>query len=217
MTSLAHPLSHDQIEAANRLYGRAVQWQRTDRALHLLRERVPEFGSEATLLKAVAINALYSANVYAIVRVAEHIEGVLARSNQAAAGPELVETMATVPAGGSEKRPRRRHSFASKFAHFFIDPERFPILDHYANEMVRVHLGNEGMIQDPERPYVAFVKNIEQLEAAVGVKVSRTGLDHYLLIAGQCRAFEQGHGEEIGAELRELFETGCDEIAILAF
>ena len=167
------------------------------------------------MVKAVAVNALYSTNVYAIVRVAEHIAGVLARSNLAAAGPELVEEMATVPAGGSEKRPRRRHSFASKFAHFFIDPERFPILDHYANEMVRVHLGNEGMVQDPGKPYVAFVKNIEQVGAAVGVNLSWTDLDHYLLIAGQYRAFKQGHGEEIGAELRDLFETGCDELRIL--
>ena len=193
-----------------------MQWQRVDRTLHLLREHIPDFGPEATLLKAVAVNALYSTNVYAIVRVAEHIEAVLARSNLAAPGPDLVEAMATVPASGSEKRPRRRHSFASKFAHFFIDPERFPILDHYANEMVRVHIGNEGMAQNPERPYVAFVKNIEQIEAAMGAKVSRTDLDHYLLIAGQCRAFEQGHGEEIGSELRELFETGCDELGILA-
>ena len=46
--------------------------------------------------------------------------------------------------------------------------------------------------------------------------MSRTDLDHYLLIAGQCRAFKQGHGEEIGSELRELFETGCDELGILA-
>ncbi|HEV8113173.1 MAG TPA: hypothetical protein VGR31_10385 [Planctomycetota bacterium] len=212
MTTVFPPLSREQIEVAKAVYDRAVQWQRCDRALHLLREQVPGFGAEATLLKVAAINTLYSTNVYAVVRVAEHVSDVMAGAASREAGPDLVERLANVPAGGAEKHPRRRYSFASKFAHFFVEPEQFPIFDRYANEMVRELLGDGEVAIDSGRPYEAFVRSIERVEAAMSVKISRTSLDHYLLIAGEYRAFKQGHGAEIGGELRQLFEEGRLEL-----
>lgn len=71
--SLAVPLTMAQIEAANRLHGKLIQWQVTDRALHILQENLPGFDSEATLLKVVAVNQLYGTNVYAVVRMVRHV------------------------------------------------------------------------------------------------------------------------------------------------
>jgi len=34
--------------------------------------------------------------------------------------------------------------FASKFAHFFIDPDQFPIYDSYAVKMLTYHLNGKG-------------------------------------------------------------------------
>jgi hypothetical protein len=167
-------------------------------------------------VKAVAINALYGTNVLAIARVAEHIVEVLGRTDIAAASPALVEELAAVPQGGGEKRPRRRHSFASKFAHFFIEPVRFPIFDRYAADMVRLHLGQARAIQDPERPYFAFVANVEALERAIGYRGSRRELDRYLWIAGLYRRWSGDPRASINGELRRLFEIDGEELGVLA-
>ncbi len=58
-TGLAVPLKMTQIEAANRLHGKLLQWQLTDRALYILQMNLPGFDIEATLLKVVAVNQLY--------------------------------------------------------------------------------------------------------------------------------------------------------------
>jgi hypothetical protein len=213
--NLAIPLGVEQIKAASRLYARTVRWQRADRALKLLRERFPDFGAEATLLKAIALDALYGTNIHGIAQVAEFMEQTLAGTDLATAGAELVEALANVPISRMERRPRHGHTFASRFAHFFIDSERFPILDHYANEMLSIHLGHGQILQDLKAPYMAFIRNIERLETSAGVQVRRRSLDLYMLIAGQYRAFQQGRGAEIDAELRELFQAGCDELKIL--
>src|SRR5258706_11679744 len=108
-TSLAIPLTMTQIEAANRLHGKLLQWRVTDRALYILQENLPGFDIEATLLKVVAVNQLYGTNVYAVVRMARHITEVM----QDACGIEdadLVEKLASLTA-------RKHRSFASKFAH----------------------------------------------------------------------------------------------------
>lgn len=102
----------------------------------MLRMSLPGISAADTLVKVAVVNALYFTNVFALVRVADHFAGVLARHDLANAGPELVEELARVPQGGSESRPKQRLSLAAKFAHFFVDEDRFPIYDKYAVRMV---------------------------------------------------------------------------------
>src|SRR5216684_3145590 len=71
-----------QIEAANRLHQQLPQWQITDRALHALQVRFPGFDAEATLLKVVAVNQLYGTNVYAVMRMAQHVTEVMQGANR---------------------------------------------------------------------------------------------------------------------------------------
>src|SRR5437588_989159 len=77
-TSLAVSLTMTQIEAANRLHGKLLQWQVTDRALYILQMNLPGFDIEANLLKVVAVNQLYGTNVYAVVRMAQQINAEVA-------------------------------------------------------------------------------------------------------------------------------------------
>ena len=204
--------SPEQLAAADRIYGLAVEWQQIDRALYLLAERVGGYSSEAVLLKATAINSLYSTNVYAIVRVAEFMAGVLSKEALDEAGPELVEKLANVPKGGSEKKARRRHSFASKFAHFFINPNRFPILDRFTEEMVRRHLGGGATGEDQGR-YVTFARGIDRLRAMVVPHPSNADLDHYLLIAGQYYEWmAKDENAAIGSEMKAIFRKGGEDL-----
>ncbi len=168
-------LTEDQITAAGALHATLKQWRLTDDALRRLQDALPAFGPEESLLKVVAINALYGTNVFALVRAATHVQRVLAASDVATAGPELVESLANIPttSGG---RTRRYVSFASKFAHFFVSADRFPIYDSYAERMMVLHVGTSAG-HDPARPYEAFVANLERLKRERGLRSTYRELD----------------------------------------
>jgi len=204
---LAVPLLPTQIAAAERLHARSRQWEVSDGALHALAKRFPDFGDEAVVLKSVAINALYGTNIFAITRMAEHVKGVIAKSDLASAGPELVEQLAALPKTAGQKKPRLYFSFASKFAHFFIDPERFPILDNYAAKTLVFHLGEKNMAKRPGHPYLAFVENLLRLRTAADLTCSTRELDHYLWVAGEYRAWRGKPDVQINMEMRRLFEA----------
>ena len=129
---LDEPLDQKQIDAADRLRQNHLrQWQLSDAALLRMREKLPDFEPETCLLKSVAVNAIYGTNVLAIVRVANYVANVFGRHDHSQAGAELVREIANVPTGKGQ--PSRIHtSFASKFCHFFVDSERFPIYDNAA-------------------------------------------------------------------------------------
>jgi hypothetical protein len=197
-------LTNQQIAAAGTLHAMLPQWQATDRALSRLHEAMTGFGPEESLLKVVAINALYGTNVFALVRAARHVQRVLGSADLAKAGPALVESLADIPTTLNGK-PRRYVSFASKFAHFFISAERFPIYDSYAERVLLFHL-RPGAQRDRARPYEAFIANLERLSQTYGLKCTHRELDRYLWIAGLFRAYGQGE-RRLNAELLQLFDN----------
>jgi uncharacterized protein YifE (UPF0438 family) len=102
-------------------------------------------------------------------------------------GAELVESLATITQ--TNGKVRRHHSFASKFAHFLINEDRFPIMDKYANRMVKRHIGPKNFVTDPKKSYVAFCANHRLLKEQLSFQVSNRDLDHYLWIAGLYLAY----------------------------
>jgi hypothetical protein len=205
-------LETSQIEAAKRLHGRLQQWKLTDDALALLSGQFPGFTPREALIKATVINALYGTNVKAIVPVARHVSSVLVKPDSLSRGPELVEILASIPQEAGKKYPLFR-SFASKFAHFFIDTERFPIMDSYSVRMVKLHLGKANYVNDEDHPYLAFVVNYEDLKANIGHKGSNRDLDRYLWLSGEFIAWKKDHDSAINVELRSVFEKPDAETA----
>jgi hypothetical protein len=201
---LAVSLDVEQIAAAGRVHRRLEGWQSTNRALASLVSEFPGFDFNSVLLKATCVNALYGTNVLAIHRMARHVVEVLGKVDLPSVGPELIEELAVPPQ--DDGIVHRHHSFASKFASFFIDSERFPIMDAYAVAMVRLHLGRTFMLVDPERPYEAFYKNHSLLKMELG-SVSNVELDHYLWIAGLHTAYRKNPRATINREVRLLFEN----------
>ena len=209
---LAYPLTERQMEAARTLHAWLTSWRETDAALNQLAERFPRFDAPAILLKVTAINALYGTNVYAIYRMAKHVERVLAESAPNIEPWLLVEGIAAL--SGPDGTPSRRHlSFASKFAHFFIDSERYPIKDSYAEAMLRFHLGRKNMETDQEQPYRAYMTNHRRLKEFAGVKVTNRQLDHYLWIAGQYRDWNRKPATRLNRDVLALFENPTPEAA----
>jgi hypothetical protein len=119
--------------------------------------------------------------------------------------------MAALPMAVSQKHVRRHTSFAAKFAHFFIDSERFPIMDSYAVWMVKYHLGWKNCLRDANRSYTAFVENLRRLREAAGLNVKSRELDRYLWLAGQYRQWRKNLKSQINSELAALFASPSGE------
>jgi hypothetical protein len=215
VSALVIPVSKTQIEAAGRLYQEHLsQWRLVDSCFRLLRERVPDFSAEACLLKVAAVNELYRTNVYAVVRMAEHVQRVLADQEPETAGPELVETLAALNPTKNQA-PRRHFSFASKFAHFFIEPDRYPILDSFAVRRLKFHLGKKCYSNDVEHPYLAFVRNLNELKKLSGFSGENKALDCYLWLSGQYKKWVKNPKAEVASESRKLFQIKTGEVVHL--
>ena len=116
----------------------------------------------------------------------------------------LVEELATLDT-------RKHCSFASKFARFFIDMERFPIYDSYAVKMVAYHLGMQGQIRDSAHPYRAFIENIHRLKSYAQLSCTTRELDHYFWLGGLYRAWLRNPRVLMNAEVKELFDLLSSE------
>lgn len=212
MAALAKFIELKQIAAAKRLHQRLEQWRLIERALASLKLRFPEFSLEETLLKVTCVNALYRTNVLAIHRLVKHAVEVLRQADLTLAGPELIEELAVPPQ--SDGKVHRHHSFGSKFAHFFIDSERIPIMDSYAVNMIKFHLERTSMALDPNRPYVAFCANHSLLKGELGFPITNKDLDHFLWIAGLYKVYCKKRNAPINREVHAMFEN--QDLSIVA-
>jgi hypothetical protein len=111
-----------------------------------------------------------------------------------------------VPKTATERKQRHHRSFASKFCHFFIDPERFPIMDAFAERMVRTHLGRHQIFRDPARRYEAFTKNLQTLRRLSRLDASATALDRYLGIAGAIQTRRRDPNAPLNSDLAAMLE-----------
>lgn len=209
--ALSVGIKETQISSAQRLHRRLEQWQLVDSALTSLASQFPGFAPHEALIKVIAVNTLYGTNVLAIHHVARHVATVKKEKDLSSAGPELVESLAVSPP--IESKTRRNHSFASKFAHFFISTERFPIMDSYVVKMIKLHLGNERTYTDTQNPYVAFCANHRLLKEELGFAITNKELDHYLWLAGLYLTFLNNSQARINKEAGFLFKQSDTAIA----
>ena len=206
-----------QIDAALRIHGRLKQWRLSDVALNKLRDKMPGWSDEATLLKCVAINALYGTNILAIVKMAQHVTSAF-EVIQNLSADELVARIALLDLKDG-KPPRNHVSFASKLCHFFVDEERFPIYDKAACETLKCHLGDDYCLEG--MPYVAFQENLGRLKNASGINTNGRELDRYLWIVGMYMRWKRSKSKPmVNAELLRTFRRPTSEdksdLAILA-
>lgn len=197
------PLTIEMIETANKIYSQLNDWQAIDRALFMLRENLPGFSFEEILLKANAVNTLYGTYVYATWKAAKHIYSLMKNIEPENVEIELVEEMAKIP-----ETNRRFTSFASKFSHFFINEEKFPIKDSFAENMIRYHLGSKNLSHFQDRPYYEYYTNITNLKQLFAYKGSNRTFDRYLWLAGQYKEWkEKNNKAEINTEVRLFFNN----------
>ncbi len=208
------PLLPEQIDAAQAIYSKyTASSRRIDGALATLDTAMPDFSPPAVLIKAAAVDKLYGTYAYYIDLAALRVREVLDGADRASAGPELVEDMAAVPLPGG--KIIRYRSFASKFAHFFID-DRFPIHDSYAADMLRAHLGQRAPAPESEATYMARAEAFWELAESAGPESDTRRMDRYLWIVGQYRKWAKNSASRINWELRGVFEADPPELAAAA-
>jgi hypothetical protein len=207
---LKFPLNQKQVEAANDLHDTVDLWQSTDRMWPKLKEAMPGWGVEESIVKCTLVDRLYSTNVFAIERMAQHVKEVF--EMQPKLDEQLVALIAQrkAPKG---KKPRSEISFASKLCHLFVS-DSLPIYDSAAREMLQMHLG-DLYNEDKATPYKSFCENLRVLCEEAGLQSECRRLDRYLWIAGLYRRKQQGR--KINAELGRIVENPTtDQIEALA-
>lgn len=206
------PLTEAEIDHANRLFEMVEGFTATVEAMDLIRERLPGFDLPTCLVKFAAVNTLYGTFVFVTVRMAKHIRGVMSGVASGALGPELVDRLSELPAENGEKNAPRLASFASKFAHFFVSPETFPILDRFVEMSLKHHLG-ESYTDRPGERYQKFFERVQLLRACNRLEdVPYRSLDVYLWIEGQwltwCKSKRENKKTTVNTEIKKLFLEG---------
>jgi hypothetical protein len=90
---------------------------------------------------------------------------------------------------------------------FNLDPDRFPIYDSYAREMLRYHLGRENWTWDWGQPYQSFCTLYRRLGELAGLRVSNRALDRYLWLGGQRRHWLRNPDAPVSSEVRIAFRN----------
>lgn len=171
----------------------------------------PDNDYESALVKTSALNQLYFTNVMAVFRMGRHIEslaknGVFEKSDPV----EIVGDIATLD---GENAKRRHWVFASKFGHFFIDEDRFPIYDRLAADVLLFHTGERLNIAERHNPYREFYDRFQEVREVSGLsEESCSDLDSYLWFAGCYRVWlKKGTKADINREVYQyLSGTQCD-------
>ena len=172
-----------QVQAARKIFETLEEVLTAERALQRLASTCPGLELEDLLLKVCAVNQLYGTNLYAVVRMARRIQQHWPPTG---AWPvELVDTIAELTEADGSPGKRRHLSFASKFAHFFVDPERFPIYDQHVYRRLLHHVLSPHLRWEVTPRYVDYVAAVSALRDHVGADCKLSDLDAYLWIAGQ--------------------------------
>ena len=215
-SALEVPLTQAHVDAANALQRRLAGWKLYE---GILRDLAGHFPSNCDLRhvlpKAITLNSLYATGILAIHQMAEHIVQVATKESDRLS-PEFADRIALLTDLGSGRKTRRCLSFASKYCHFFVSPERFAILDAYAVNALVLHMGKTRLRIDH---YASYLSAVDGLIATAGLRCSYADLDHYLWLAGQRISYQRsrrlGKTPSINREVLPLFAEPDAECAAL--
>lgn len=221
-----------QFDSARDLYNKMDDWKCKDRILNGLREAEPDFANfRETLQKVLAINEFYNAGgsnllamaIFIATRGSEIMELYHQRKSQDTrnAHIEVVRRIALREIKLGNTKKDGCPVFASKFAHFFIDPEAFPILDDKAEKMVLIHLGDCRLYPESQKEedridytmgkrYEQFYDNLLRLKKMIlnshNSEPCNKELDQYLWLAGNYRMMKL-EASGVNKEIKKIYSS----------
>ncbi len=207
------PLEHAQIEASDRLWNRLDEVRQADRALVSLAGSLNTFDGPSTLLKVLALHPIDTSKTHVGHPLARQISELLKHVDTRRCGLEVVDALAEV-ADRHGKSSYDGLGFGSRFAHHFIDSERFPVLDAWSERALQALLGGELLGAPGDSRYARFALSFEHVAVPLALN-RRRRLGRWLWLAGQYRAWLGNPRTAIQREVRELFEGAPEELAQL--
>jgi hypothetical protein len=200
----------EQVRAAVRLWCHSTDLVRAERSLFALQGYFPRNDGDSVLLKLVALQTLDGGRAFGAERWAAQCERLLAGVDARSVDLDLVDRL-----GLAAQRSAREHkgalTFASRFAHYFLDVDRFPVLDAWSeSELERLAPRDESA---PSR-YAEFAARHARVAAELGVARPRQ-LWCCLWLVGQYRAWRRNPRRSIHRAARALFESCPAEAALL--
>lgn len=207
------PLEIAQIEAADRLWNRLDDLRRSDRALASLQGALNSFDGESTLLKVLALHPIDTSKTHVGTPLAREISEFLKTVDMQSCGLEFVHALAAV-ADRHGKSSYDGLGFGSRFAHHFVDSERFPVLDAWSERALQMLLGGELLGEPEDSRYARFAQSFAHIAGTLGLN-RRRRLGRWLWLAGQYRAWLANRRTAIHREVRALFEQAPAELAQL--
>ena len=131
--------------------------------------------------------------------MAQHIVAVVEENRLA--GCALVEKLA-VP---ELKKRIHFRSFASKFCHFFMDPQVYAIMDNRNATALECHLGQkEFLLSKMLGNYELFCSGLSHLRKRDSIGAPHRAVDHYLYLWELLRRYRRS--QPIAYEIAALFE-----------
>lgn len=163
------------LDAANTLYNlrQCEAWRISEQTLDWLRDALPNWDLNSVLVKAAALNTLYSTRNWQVIKAADRIVGIMNEKPT-----DYVEIAVRI--SNLEEANQKQVSFASKFTHFFVD-NGMPMYDQWAEKGLRRHLGRLTWAEPRLRAWVDLIRRLrcrDQLEVPV------RELDRYLWLSG---------------------------------
>lgn len=207
------PLERAHIESADRLWNRLDDVRRAERALASLQGVLSSFDRESTLLKVLALHPIDTSKTLVGLPLAREISEFLRGVDAKCAGVELVDALAAV-ADRHGKSSYDGLGFASRFAHYFVDSERFPVLDAWSERALAALLGGDLLGAPDDGRYARFAQSFAHVAFPLALD-RRRRLGRWLWLAGQYTAWSANRRTAINRSVRELFETGPEELATL--
>jgi hypothetical protein len=215
----ARPIERTRVAAAVQLFSRMPAVTRSEEALVRLAKAMPDFDIPSTLVKVASVNQIYATNLYAVYRMAARVAEV--HANTPGWTFATVDEVAALPPGENQKRPRRYLSFASKFAHFFVDRSRFPLLDQHALRAVGFHLGRQLFPGEAIVSYEAYAREVVRMREEAELDCSLSDFDKYLWLLGQWLLMQSQSKQtaQLGSEVRSIFRkaSGADRELVEKF
>ena len=197
-------LSAKQITKAKEIYDKAEYWRISDDLLEFLRLEAKS-GSYRSQLYQPNHHSLYGTRVTNLKKAAETLKGLLERQEKRELDYRFVDAFADEMM--EFVKGQRIISFPSKYAHFFIDSDEFPIFDSFAARMLNRHLGNNLTKYESKVLYRNYVDDFNRLRHSLRFNASTREIDRYLWLAEQYISKREQRKAYINEEVVELIKN----------
>lgn len=207
------PLELAQIEASDTLWDRLEELRRSDRAIAALQGSLGGFDQESTLLKVLALHPIDTSKTHVGLPLAREIYELMQHVDPAECSTSIVDALAAV-ADRHGKSSYDGVGFASRFAHHFLDSERFPVLDAWSERALEALLDGELPGAPGDSRYARFAQGFARVAEPLELN-RRRRLGRWLWLAGQYTAWLANRRTAINRAVRELFESAPEELSQL--